>query len=31
MLKRIQRKWLAIKLITRMDKPIGTYLLLWPT
>ncbi len=31
MLKRIQQKWLAIKLITRMDKPIGTYLLLWPT
>ncbi len=31
MQKRIQRKWLAIKLITRMDKPIGTYLLLWPT
>ncbi len=26
-----QHKWLAIKLITRMDKPIGTYLLLWPT
>jgi 4-hydroxybenzoate polyprenyltransferase len=31
MLKRMQQKWLAIKLITRMDKPIGTYLLLWPT
>ncbi|WP_019029691.1 4-hydroxybenzoate octaprenyltransferase [Colwellia piezophila] len=31
MLKKIQKKWLAIKLITRMDKPIGTYLLLWPT
>ncbi len=31
MLKRIRQKWLAIKLITRMDKPIGTYLLLWPT
>ncbi len=31
MLKTIQQKWLAIKLITRMDKPIGTYLLLWPT
>jgi len=31
MLKKIQNKWLAIKLITRMDKPIGTYLLLWPT
>jgi len=27
----IARKWQAIKLITRMDKPIGTYLLLWPT
>jgi len=25
------KKWQAIKLITRMDKPIGTYLLLWPT
>jgi 4-hydroxybenzoate polyprenyltransferase len=24
-------KWQAIKQITRMDKPIGTYLLLWPT
>lgn len=24
-------KWQAIKAITRMDKPIGTYLLLWPT
>ena len=23
--------WQAIKQITRMDKPIGTYLLLWPT
>ncbi|WOH36867.1 4-hydroxybenzoate octaprenyltransferase [Thalassotalea fonticola] len=23
--------WQGIKLITRMDKPIGTYLLLWPT
>jgi len=31
MLKKLQKKWLAIKLITRMDKPIGTYLLLWPT
>ncbi|PKI16385.1 4-hydroxybenzoate octaprenyltransferase [Colwellia sp. 12G3] len=31
MLKIIQQKWLAIKLITRMNKPIGTYLLLWPT
>ncbi|MBL0710485.1 MAG: 4-hydroxybenzoate octaprenyltransferase [Colwellia sp.] len=29
--KSIKQKWLAIKLITRMDKPIGTYLLLWPT
>ncbi len=27
----VKQKWLAIKLITRMDKPIGTYLLLWPT
>ncbi len=25
------QRWLAIKQITRMDKPIGTYLLLWPT
>ncbi|GAA5133272.1 4-hydroxybenzoate octaprenyltransferase [Thalassotalea piscium] len=24
-------KWQAIKQITRIDKPIGTYLLLWPT
>lgn len=24
-------KWQAIKSITRIDKPIGTYLLLWPT
>jgi len=24
-------KWQAIKQITRMNKPIGTYLLLWPT
>jgi 4-hydroxybenzoate polyprenyltransferase len=31
MLKKIKNKLLAIKLITRMDKPIGTYLLLWPT
>lgn len=31
MMKKIKQKWLAIKLITRMDKPIGTYLLLWPT
>jgi 4-hydroxybenzoate polyprenyltransferase len=27
----LARKWLGFKLITRMDKPIGTYLLLWPT
>jgi len=27
----VKQKWLAIKSITRMDKPIGTYLLLWPT
>lgn len=27
----IATKWQAIKSITRMDKPIGTYLLLWPT
>jgi 4-hydroxybenzoate polyprenyltransferase len=31
MFKSAQKKWQAIKLITRMDKPIGTYLLLWPT
>lgn len=31
MLNTLKKKWLAIKLITRMDKPIGTYLLLWPT
>jgi len=31
MLNKLKQKWLAIKLITRMDKPIGTYLLLWPT
>ena len=31
MFSTLQQKWLAIKLITRMDKPIGTYLLLWPT
>ncbi len=31
MLTKLKQKWLAIKLITRMDKPIGTYLLLWPT
>ncbi|GAA6171405.1 4-hydroxybenzoate octaprenyltransferase [Colwellia sp. KU-HH00111] len=27
----LKQKAIAIKLITRMDKPIGTYLLLWPT
>ena len=27
----IALRWQAIKQITRMDKPIGTYLLLWPT
>ncbi|KGJ92206.1 4-hydroxybenzoate octaprenyltransferase [Thalassotalea sp. ND16A] len=27
----LSQKWQATKLITRMDKPIGTYLLLWPT
>ncbi|MEI6894479.1 MAG: 4-hydroxybenzoate octaprenyltransferase [Colwellia sp.] len=31
MLKKFKKKWLAIKLIMRLDKPIGTYLLLWPT
>ncbi|MCW8864841.1 MAG: 4-hydroxybenzoate octaprenyltransferase [Colwellia sp.] len=31
MISKLKQKWLAIKLITRMDKPIGTYLLLWPT
>ncbi|TPH15611.1 4-hydroxybenzoate octaprenyltransferase [Litorilituus lipolyticus] len=31
MFSKLQQKWQAIKLITRMDKPIGTYLLLWPT
>lgn len=31
MLSKLQQKWLAVKSITRMDKPIGTYLLLWPT
>jgi len=31
MINKLKQKWLAIKLITRMDKPIGTYLLLWPT
>jgi 4-hydroxybenzoate polyprenyltransferase len=30
-MKKIAQKWLAIKQITRFDKPIGTYLLLWPT
>ena len=30
-LSKISSKWQAIKTITRMDKPIGTYLLLWPT
>ena len=27
----IAMKWQAIQQITRLDKPIGTYLLLWPT
>lgn len=27
----IVKKWQAFTAITRMDKPIGTYLLLWPT
>lgn len=31
MLSTLKQKWLAIKQLTRMDKPIGTYLLLWPT
>ena len=31
MFNTLKQKWLAIKLIARMDKPIGTYLLLWPT
>ncbi|RHW75750.1 4-hydroxybenzoate octaprenyltransferase [Colwellia sp. RSH04] len=31
MFSKLQQKWQAVKLITRMDKPIGTYLLLWPT
>lgn len=26
-----REKWTAVKQLTRMDKPIGTYLLLWPT
>ncbi|WP_143323435.1 4-hydroxybenzoate octaprenyltransferase [Cognaticolwellia aestuarii] len=31
MLSELTKKLTAIKQITRMDKPIGTYLLLWPT
>lgn len=31
MLNKIKQKWQAIVHITRMDKPIGTYLLMWPT
>ena len=31
MLSNVKTKWRGIQLITRMDKPIGTYLLLWPT
>ncbi len=31
MFSKAKQKWQGIKLITRMDKPIGTYLLLWPT
>ncbi|MDP7592099.1 MAG: 4-hydroxybenzoate octaprenyltransferase [Litorilituus sp.] len=31
MFETFKAKCQAIKLITRMDKPIGTYLLLWPT
>jgi len=31
MFNALKDKWKAIKLVTRMDKPIGTYLLLWPT
>lgn len=31
MLLSLVKKWPAIVQITRMDKPIGTYLLLWPT
>jgi len=27
----LAQKWQGFKQITRMDKPIGTYLLLWPT
>ncbi len=30
-MKAVMMNWQAIKQITRMDKPIGTYLLLWPT
>lgn len=30
-LSELSKKLTAIKQITRMDKPIGTYLLLWPT
>lgn len=31
MFSTFMKKCQAIKLLTRMDKPIGTYLLLWPT
>lgn len=31
MLSKLSQKWQAVKQITRMDKPIGTYLLMWPT
>ena len=31
MLNKLSQKWQAVKQITRMDKPIGTYLLMWPT
>lgn len=31
MFSTLMKKCQAIKLLTRMDKPIGTYLLLWPT
>ena len=31
MFSKFKQKCRAIQLITRMDKPIGTYLLLWPT
>ena len=30
-LSRLQAKWRGFKQITRLDKPIGIYLLLWPT